>query len=115
MKRHGFTLARIACLLLWLLTLAVWLRSHWRNDEWFLIYRLDGCEQVSTLNGDIMIRHVRPQDGKYGGVLRLSHRSDRVGALPPRPWHEDLLETRWGLFRYINIPPPGRAAAGQIA
>lgn len=115
MKRRGLTVARIVCLLLWILTLAFWVRSHWRNDEWFLIYRTDGCERVSTLNGDLMIRQERPRDGVYGGFQRFSHRSDRVGALPPRPWHEDLLETRLGLFRYINIPPPARNAVQQAA
>ncbi|HEY2585846.1 MAG TPA: zinc ribbon domain-containing protein [Tepidisphaeraceae bacterium] len=115
MKRRGLTVARIVCLLLWILTLTFWIRSHWRNDEWFVIYRTDGCEQVSTLNGDIMVRHERPRDGEYGGFQRISHRSDRVGALPPRPWHEDMLETRWGLFRYLNIPQPNPGVFQQIA
>ena len=115
MKRRGITVARIACLLLCILTVALSIRSHWRSDEWLLIYRLDGCERVSTLNGDIMIRHERPGDGKFGGVLRLTHRSDRVGALPPRPWHEDLLKTRWGLFRYINIKPASPGTFQQLA
>jgi hypothetical protein len=113
-KGRGLTIARIFCLLIWILTVAFWIRSHWRNDDWFLIYKTDGCERVSTLNGDVMIRHDYPTGGKYGGVLRLSHRSDRVSALPPRPWQEDLLETRWIFFRCLSVAPPTRASLQQL-
>jgi hypothetical protein len=83
-------------------------------DEWFVIYRTDGCEHIATLNGDIMIRHERPLDGKSGGIARISHRSGRVSALPPRPLYEDELRPRWVLFRYVNVEPPSAATLQQL-
>lgn len=113
MTRRRFTVPRLSCLAVCILTVVLWIRSHRTTDDWLLIYKTDGSERVSSLNGDIMIRHERPSGGKFGGLQRITHRSDRVTALPPRPWREDLLETHWGLFRWINIPPPSPGAIQQ--
>lgn len=105
MKRRRLTVLGAFFMLLCLLTAYVWIRSYFMADDWFVIYQIDGSERVSTLSGQIMIRHDRAPDGKYGGVRRFSHRSDRITSLPPRPWDENLLQTRWLLFRYVNIEP----------
>lgn len=105
MKRRRLTVLGAFFMLLCLLTAFLWIRSYFTADDWFVIYQIDGSERVSTLSGQIMIRHDRPPDGKYGGLRRISHRSDRVTSLPPRPWEENLLKTRLLLFRYVNIEP----------
>lgn len=114
MKRRRVTVVRVFCLLLCIAIGLFWARSRRTMDEWFAIYQNDGCEHVATLNGDIMIRHERPEDGKYGGLKRITHRSDRVSALPPRPLYEDQLQRQWLLFRYVNIEPPSAATLQQL-
>lgn len=106
MRRRRWTvLGTVFLMLLCILTAYVWVRSYSTSDDWFLIYNTDGSERISTLNGRIMIRHDRAANGKYGGLRRFSHRSDRVGSLPPRPWDENLLQTRYLLFHYVNADP----------
>lgn len=114
MGRRRVTVVRVFCLLLCVATAFLWVRSRHTMDEWFVIYQTDGCEHVATLKGDIMIRHERPEDGQYGGLKRVAHRSDRVRALPPRPLYEDQLQPRLLLFRYVNIEPPSAATLQQI-
>jgi hypothetical protein len=109
MKRRRFTFMRILCLLVCIGTAVVWVRSYRTNDDLFLIYKSEGSERISTLNGQFMFEHERPESGTYGGFQRITHRSDRVSALPPRPWRDELLQTRWGIFRYFNITPPSPA------
>lgn len=113
MKRRRITFGRVFCLLMCVGAAVLWIRSYHRSDDWFLIYSQDGCERVSTLNGQLMFEHDRPEGGTYGGVQRITHRSDSISSLPPRPWHEDMLQTRWGIFRYYDITPPSAAVIRQ--
>lgn len=105
MKRRRSAVLGTFLILLCILTAYIRVRSYSTSDDLFLIYQTDGSERVSTLNGQIMIRHDRAVDGKYGGPQRISHRSERVTSLPPRPWDENLLQTRWLLFRYVDVDP----------
>lgn len=105
MRRRRLTVLGAFLMLLCILTAFIWIRSYSRTDDWFLIYQTDGSERVSTLGGQIMIRHDRAPQGNYGGIRRISHRSDPVASLPPRPWNENLLEPRWLIFRYIDYEP----------
>lgn len=90
----------VLALLLFAATALLWVRSYARMDDLFLIYKGEGSEQLSSLRGEFYFRHTLPHVGKRRGVARISHRSDRVAALPPRPWTNDRLRRKWLIFEY---------------
>ena len=103
-------LSLVVCLVL----VAFWIRSFWVTDDWFLIYRTDGSEQLSCSHGLWLFSHNRPDAGVRGGIARVSHRSARTISL--LPWR---LSERWHLVPYESVPPPDprrvRQAREQIA
>src|SRR5262249_40608162 len=89
----------------------VWVRSHWVADDWFVIYRGGGSEQVRVCRGTVKVAHVTPDDDRErGGVARVTHHAVRAASLPPgfgQPatgpgaypqWGQ------WGPFRYDAVP-----------
>lgn len=114
MSRRLFTASSVLSLALCLVLVGFWIRSFWVTDEWFLIYRTAGSEQLSCSHGLWLFSHNRPDAGDRGGIARVSHRSARTDSLlswrPSEHWH---------LFPYESVPPPDprrvRQAREQIA
>ena len=92
--------AAVLSLLVCAVTAILWVRSYRTMDEMFLIYKGEGSEELSSLYGQVRLKHTLPRSGTRDGVARISHRPNRVVALPPRPWAEDRLKPRWLVFRY---------------
>jgi hypothetical protein len=87
-RKHGHLLdLNAAVSLLMLLAVgALWVRSYSRLDEGFLIYSVEGSEQVGVMDGRVLLQHHEPAEGVRGRPLRVSVRSTPSDALPPRFW-----------------------------
>jgi len=87
-RKHGHLLDLCAAesLLLLLAVGALWVRSFSRLDEGFLIYSVEGSEQVGVMEGRVLFQHHEPAEGVRGRPLRVSVRSTPSDALPPRFW-----------------------------
>lgn len=112
-RRFGVGPLVFLSLVVCILTAILWARSYRVMDELFVIYKGDGSEELSCLRGEIRIKHTWPMSAEREGLARISHRSNRVAALPPRPWNENRLRRKWLLFRYDDsyagpVPPPPR-------
>ena len=108
--------AAVLSLLVCAATAILWVRSYRTMDEMFLIYKGEGSEELSSLYGQVRFKHTLPRSGTREGVARISHRTNRVLALPPRPWAEDRLKARWVVFRYDDsIYDVKRLARAQAA
>ncbi len=114
--RHPF---KAACVALGLISLAIawlWIRSYSTTDTLFVVYKKDGSEQISTQLGKLVIRHLRPESGDWGGFKSASHRAERLRSLPPPLWSNVPRERRWLFFWFVNVPPPSaRTLADMMA
>jgi len=99
-RRFAGRPAAVLSLLVCAATAILWVRSYRTMDELFLIYKGEGSEELSSVHGQIRFKHTLPQTGSRQGVARISHRTNRVVALPPRPWAEERLKPKWIFFRY---------------
>ena len=104
-RRSLFNVAAIVSLLLLVATGILWLRSYRITDDIFLTYRIDGAERISTMDGRILVQHVRPDLGVRGRFDHVSHRSDRVESLPPQPWPTRGGRQMWFGVLFVNRPP----------
>ena len=84
---------------------ALCVRSYRIADTLFFT-KVDGFEQLSSMNGKLLIHHGRPESGIGGRLKRVSHRAERVRSLPPRLWPDQPRDHEWMLVGFTNVPPP---------
>src|SRR4051794_9349166 len=87
-RGRWLTLPIAASLLACAATVAVAARSYRTADTWFVVYKIDGFDQVKCMRGKVLLRRTLPDSGERGLYERTSHRAERVSSLPWPLWTE---------------------------
>lgn len=118
--RRLFTSLSGLSLLLCLALAAVWVRSHWVTDDWWVIYADGGSEHVRYSRGQVLLkRHLADRRKAVGEFERLTHRATPSHTLPPsdlappKPSFDPFglvganawpIVKRWTVFNYAERP-----------
>ena len=98
-------------LLIWVGAAALWVRSYWRTDDVFLIYRGDGSEHLRIRRGMLALMHTDPMPPKKRqriervSVATVRDESQRGGIVLPQnyPTHEQWLSFSFDSRSYRQI------------
>ena len=118
--RRLFTSLSGLSLLLCLALAALWARSHWVTDDWWVIYAEGGSEHVRYSRGQVLLkRHRADRRALVGEFERLTHRATPSRTLPPsdlappKPSLDPFglvganvwpIVKRWAVFTYAERP-----------
>jgi hypothetical protein len=113
MTRWLFTSLSALSLLLCVLTVVLWIRSHSRAEHFWLIYREGGADLFRTDCGDFTIRRSKSDERNTNvrGRVRFGYSAGPLVGSHPGPRSFSIVR-RWSVFSYAAVlPPPAPAQA----